>query len=263
MAETNERRCSNYKTLTYEGQDEKTFESSVCSCEARSRRASQRFWENHIISNTLVLESDDEKTLEGVKGHKVNKPENILRHQTKVQKCLKFHKKIHSTLDILKCKYCVFQHNLGICSSWNSPQLSNPNEICKRAENKKRTIKKPLLYLNSFTAGVLRKHNGSCNSRIIFRCICCYVTTFQSYVEVHGRISKRVFQENKARQIFRKTKNFLPSDNFTTDNKLRKPVSQVHGDDLQFEYTHRHFRSAAADQEKHSKINSNGNTILL
>lgn len=92
----------------------------------------------------------------------------IYRHQTKAQKCLEFHNTIHS-----------------ICSPYNSSQLSNPNEVWKRDENKKRTMKKPFLYLNSFTAGVGRKYNNSCNSKTIFRCICCYLTTFRSYVKVH------------------------------------------------------------------------------
>ena len=65
MAETNERRCNSYKALTCECRDEKTFESTACSCKAKSRRASQRLWENHITSNALVFESDDEETLEG------------------------------------------------------------------------------------------------------------------------------------------------------------------------------------------------------
>ena len=407
MAETNERRCSSYKTLTYECRDEKTFESTACSCKAKSRRASQRLWENRIISNALVFESDDEETLEGSIGYKVkiqrdlrdHKPQKgsantlisknkdviviylgkktdgkiqkrdidkdkatgktakrkrkknkhqfkyiIYRHQTKAQKCLEFHNTIHS-----------------ICSPYNSSQLSNPNEVWKRDENKKRTMKKPFLYLNSFTAGVGRKYNNSCNSKTIFRCICCYLTTFRSYVKVHiiethksvkfmkckfcsfkvtnetcllkhmeGHAIKRLscefcgdvrffpevsyFQLNKinsdpthcqcedrnfkgkCKQILagnkeshsntvkritcglydhayftaaklnhqetrRKFECIFCNNNFTTDNKLRKHVSQLHGDDLPFEYTHHHFRSAAVDQKKHSKIYSNRNTI--
>ena len=54
---------------------------------------------------------------------------NICRHQAKAQKCLEFHNTIHSTLDVLKYKYCCFQCSLGVHSSCNSSQLSNPNEV--------------------------------------------------------------------------------------------------------------------------------------
>ena len=242
------------------------------------------------------------------------------------------------------------------CSSYKTLTYECQGE-CQRAENKKRTSKKPLLYLNSFTDGVGRKYNGSCNSKIIFRCICCYFTTFQSYVKVHViKTHKRVefmkckfcsfkvtnktcllkhmedhaiktlscefccnvcflpevsyfllnksysgptpcqcedhnfkgkckriwagYKENHSNTVNRITCDLYDhpyftaaklnhqetrrkfgcvfcGNNFTADNKLRKHVSRVHGDDLPFEYTH----PAAADQKKHSKINSNGNTI--
>ena len=48
--------------------------------------------------------------------------------------------------------------------------------------------------------------------------------------KANRRISKRVFQENKARQIFRKNKHFLPRDTHTNTQGAagRRPYSPTH-----------------------------------
>ena len=157
---TYENRDNSYKASTYERQNEKFFECTICSYKAKSQRALQRHRKTHIISSTPAVEGEDVKTLEYYVGYKVKneqalkdckkknngaklllcrskdnivnesvigkseakikpgkskrkKNENTFTckfcsYRTISKEDLASHKKIHSSVDILECKYCGF-----------------------------------------------------------------------------------------------------------------------------------------------------------
>ena len=81
--ETYEKLDKGYKTSTYERQDGKFFECTICSCKAKSQRALQRHRKTHIISNTLAVEAEDVKTLQYYLGPKAKNEQALKDCKTK------------------------------------------------------------------------------------------------------------------------------------------------------------------------------------
>ena len=131
--ETDEKRGNSYKASTYEGQDDKFFECTICSYKAKSRRALLRHRKTHIISNTLAFEGEDETTLEHYFGYKVKnkqalKDRKTKSNSTKLKLCANKDKKVNESViekneakdkpakskrkkneNTLRCKVCSYR----------------------------------------------------------------------------------------------------------------------------------------------------------